>query len=525
MALSAVLCAVAGYASVPKGAVLEDFDTFVNLLEETHPDPYTAFGGRPFFHKRVSEMRSDLEAMDSVSPTVLSDSLSVLTSVLCDGHTSLIRPQNDNVADEFFMVKFRQIPEGLIVSGVERGNERFLGSLAVGTNGMPIEEVARRVSCVSSAENASGRMNLLSKWYHNRELYNRVFGSVGDSLKVEVVLPSGAKDSFSVRSRTREEFNQTDRVNLPSKASFPKGHLEYSAVSDSVMVYRIKSIMAREDFTYQYENGWDFYGSLEYMYRNVLNRDMPADTLTAVRALPSFSEESRRMLEEMKKKGMSTLIIDLRGNEGGWTPIVHPFLYSMYGDSLIADQSQNDWFARRISPLYMKKIAGTLEEFNRDNGTNLDYGDFLFSDPAPEDMPLDTLRQYFLGSLMASPEIVGQLLNQHGEPFYRPERVYVVTDGDTFSAAFHLAFYLWQMGAKIVGITSGQAANSFMESTPFTLPNTGIQGSISNSIQVMLPPAHPYAKSLTPELSPEYSDYVRYGFDNDSELMYLIDNL
>ena len=80
MALSAVLCAVAGYASVPEGAVLEDFDTFVNLLEETHPDPYTAFGGRPFFHKRVSEMRSDLEAMDSVSPTVLSDSLSVLTA-------------------------------------------------------------------------------------------------------------------------------------------------------------------------------------------------------------------------------------------------------------------------------------------------------------------------------------------------------------------------------------------------------------------------------------------------------------
>lgn len=41
-----------------------------------------------------------------------------------------------------------------------------------------------------------------------------------------------------------------------------------------------------------------------------------------------------------------------------------------------------------------------------------------------------------------------------------PERVYVPTDAGTYSAAFHYAFYLWKMGATIVGVPSSQALNT-----------------------------------------------------------------
>ena len=41
-----------------------------------------------------------------------------------------------------------------------------------------------------------------------------------------------------------------------------------------------------------------------------------------------------------------------------------------------------------------------------------------------------------------------------------PERVYVLTDAGTYSAAFHYAFYLWKMGATIVGVPSSQALNT-----------------------------------------------------------------
>lgn len=38
-------------------SVCADFDKFVEYLEETHPDPYTAFGGRPLFFQEVSRVR------------------------------------------------------------------------------------------------------------------------------------------------------------------------------------------------------------------------------------------------------------------------------------------------------------------------------------------------------------------------------------------------------------------------------------------------------------------------------------
>ena len=40
---------------------------------------------------------------------------------------------------------------------------------------------------------------------------------------------------------------------------------------------------------------------------------------------------------------------------------------------------------------------------------------------------------------------------------YTPEHIYVITNERTFSAAFHYTFYLWKMGATLVGIPSGQA--------------------------------------------------------------------
>ena len=68
-----------------------------------------------------------------------------------------------------------------------------------------------------------------------------------------------------------------------------------------------------------------------------------------------------------------------------------------------------------------------------------------------------------------------ELRKQQGKALYTPEHIYVITNERTFSAAFHYTFYLWKMGATLVGIPSGQAPNTYMEQTLFRLPYTGMQ--------------------------------------------------
>ena len=81
------------------------------------------------------------------------------------------------------------------------------------------------------------------------------------------------------------------------------------------------------------------------------------------------------------------------------------------------------------------------------------------------------------------------------------------------------------MGATIVGTSSSQAPNTYMETTPFVLPNTKLNGSISNSLQLYLPIDDPRANQLRPDWELTYDDYRKYGFDEQAEVLYLLDKI
>ena len=115
-----------------------------------------------------------------------------------------------------------------------------------------------------------------------------------------------------------------------------------------------------------------------------------------------------------------------------------------------------------------------------------------------------------------------ELLKQNwSEPIYTPKEIYVVTDVQTFSAAFHTAYMQWKMGAKVVGVPSGQAPNTYMEVTRFKLPNTGLECSVSNSLQSCFPTDHPMAKTFTPDIQLSYDEYRQSEFSKDAELLYI----
>ena len=247
---------------------------------------------------------------------------------------------------------------------------------------------------------------------------------------------------------------------------------------------------------------------------------MPENIEEAINAIPSFSEEFYGMLTEMKDKGAEYLIIDLRGNGGGWTPITLPSLMMMFGD---------DYFSKRfevknirlISDLYLHKTNQTIEELNRSWGTSMKLGDYLFMDNDYQGDNIASIRKMMIQNAMTeTPEILQSL---DGKQLYQPKQIFVITDPGTFSAAFHYAFYLHKMGATLVGVPSGQAPNTFMEVTPFTLPCSGLSASISNTLQQFFPKDSPLAKELIPDVRIMSQDYARYNLDADTPVLKILD--
>ena len=353
----------------------------------------------------------------------------------------------------------------------------------------------------------------------------QLFPEMKDNLHLSLLTPDGKSRGLTLPLLSRQEVQNTPMQHNNSWKAYTDKQLAYQFIDNEkqIMLININSIMARDNFEYMQKQGLkDLYRQIGFYYRDILKQEMPADTLLAIRQLPSLSEVFAHMLKEMKKEASSTLIIDLRNNSGGWTPIVLPTLYQLFGDHFLQTDMDIEFY-RIISPLYMQKLQTNLQDFNQAYGTDYAYGDYTFSTDEADTTNIEQRRTDFIKNCISS--VPEELRKQQGKALYTPEHIYVIINERTFSAAFHYTFYLWKMGATLVGIPSGQAPNTYMEQTLFRLPYTGMQGSISNSIQICFPGKDRCAHTLYPDLMPTYQDYQRYNFDVQTEILYLLDKI
>ncbi len=63
-----------------------------------------------------------------------------------------------------------------------------------------------------------------------------------------------------------------------------------------------------------------------------------------------------------------------------------------------------------------------------------------------------------------------------------------------------------------------------METTEFQLPESGLKGSISNSMQLFLPD-DPRATIFHPDFEMDWSMFARYDFDKHAAVRYALDLL
>ena len=68
-------------------SLLQDYDYFFSQLEQIHPDPYSAFGGKDEFDTAVKHLRDELTSRDSMTLNEMQVEVTRLISALHDGHT------------------------------------------------------------------------------------------------------------------------------------------------------------------------------------------------------------------------------------------------------------------------------------------------------------------------------------------------------------------------------------------------------------------------------------------------------
>ena len=509
---------------ISRDTLIADFRQFVSYLEETHPDPYSAFGGKVFFHKRAGEMQKELREKDW---NLMDFSLFLRRFIapLGDGHTGVKTLRQENRKIPLYLpLTVKVIPDGLILAAVPRAQAGYRGSKLLGVDGVAVSELADQAAELVAAENLYGKYENFARGFPDLHFLRRLIPG-GDTVVLDLLTPRMERLKWTLKAVRQEEWKKSEKVSSPLwDKTAGMGNMDWRFLDEEkqTMIFRLHSVMAREAYAFMKEAGWDgWQRQVENYYKTILRTTQPEKPEEAIAGIPMLAQEFRKMLEVMKKENSPNLIIDLRGNGGGFTPITLPTIYQMYGDRYL----QTDMgvaFYRLISPLYLRKINQTLADFNRNQGTDLTLGEYRGEEEKEKNTPSGK-REGFLRQCIGGGE--KYIRDLEGKPVYTPRKVFVVTDTRTFSAAFHYAFYLWKMGALVVGVPSSQAPNTFMETTPFRLPRTGIEGSISNSAQYFLPPADLRAKIFYPDWIPDYKDYVRYDFSTDTEIRYLVDRL
>lgn len=526
-AVLALLASGYSWAQVPTDSIVADFNEFVRLMEETHPDPYTNYGGRVFFRKAAMETRQSLVEDKVTDANELAKRINAFLIPLHDGHTWIQIADNSNMmTKKVAPIRFQAINDAIIVEAIMADYSKFIGSRLMGIENIPVKDIYDGLALYYPAENEIGRIsNICQDRGFMVDLGKVIPNMPNDSLTYQLQTPDGKRVNLTLPLVGLMQIRGMAFTRSEHTRLFTEKNMAYSFLDDkkNIMHFCALSMMDHDALQYMHDNGWDYNWSLQNAYRATVGGEMPADPVEAIGKIPSFSAEFEKMLLEMKKNKTKNLIIDLRQNDGGFTPITLATLYQMWGDRYLKEQS--DWGivgAQLVSPLLLKKFNATLQEFNAQNNTNCQLGDYAFEeDETAASEITEEARNLFISNCMSS--VKDQLTAQKGKPVYTPEHIYVITDPGTFSAAFHYAFFLAKMGATVVGVSSNQAPNTYMEMTPFELPHTRLQGSISNTLQLFLPNDDPRAKQFMPDLMPTYEDFKRYNFDDNAILLYLMD--
>ncbi|MEP0131891.1 MAG: S41 family peptidase [Eudoraea sp.] len=522
--------------------LIDDARQMLSLLENVHPQPYFAGGGKIAFHQRFQNL---LKAIPNNGMTRegFRGLLSPFFALVGDGHTHVYPDSPFNFSG--LPLLFYVVEKDLYVAGViEKEHKNLFGARLLSVEGIQFSEIVRRTQQYYSADNIYGTLAVLGNFEHlltKRTVLEDIIPEWKDNalINVSFLLPDGntKKVQFEAKTRPNWELIRPDlNIELPLLEGREFGWGFIGANKD-VAYLQVRGMIENRE-TYEKRATYsDVSEDARVYYKSIYGKETNEPIDKVIAALPSLTETYTDLIVQMKKSGANTLIIDLRTNTGGWAFPSDMLIYFLYGkEALIKLHQQTNIAIRKLSPYYLNDYPDeSLDNINNSliNGkprtfslTEYDYDFRDYEKMENGKLTSAYAKQIVEDDLALSKTFYNEYTKGTHSNYYIPAKVMVVTNVATFSAGFMFAKSLEIMGATVVGSTSSQNVIQMGETVSYELNNSKLGGSISRSFLVHdtdLLNSPDQKNTLIPHYELTYEKLKEYKFSRHAEILYIQD--
>lgn len=529
---------------IARWALQEDLDQLRGLLEDSHPDPYTGGGGRVSFHRRVRAIHASIPK-EGLSPPTFLRLVRPLVASVKDGHTFIHLGDRRRKKDRVFPVDW-QIVEGSLVAARVYGKEYMdlVGGRLESLHGVQLAELVGRMQRMRGFDNENNNLVHLIEAIKSPEQLMELLDQKENknrAVTVELILKDGSRhktrlEPISSPFGTPIEPKTSIKLPVPNASDLAWGFLD---AKRETAYLRIDSMMRyREAFEYWRGSGYrsNLQDHLNSVARKALKEKkkgqekLPKSVDGKIMLVPSATDTLRELFSTMKAASTRNLVVDLRKNGGGNSFFTVIMLYFLFGADFLP---RADWgyqipryselfFARHKKASRSDKLKGGLKKGSYDFSEEAAWHERVKKGPTKS--YLEHRKKHLEKALALSPTFNKEYTSRRFRPGM-PPRIVVLTSARTYSAGFDLAAQLYKSGAEIMGVASSQAGNCFIDSLPFTLKHSGLQGTISYKLSFLFPGDPVAGRSLRPEVELDYSKLRQMSFDPNATVLLALKHL
>jgi hypothetical protein len=160
-------------AQIPNDSIVADFRYFIHQLEATHPDPYTNYGGKAFFHRAAHETLWSLKDDSVTTCEELCWRIRAFLAPLRDGHTQIHYPETQG-SFSLVPIRFKAVSDGLFVRRLPKEHQQMIGCRLIGIENIQMKDLCEEMMKIYPAENEIGKLANICGHGHQPAVLGRI---------------------------------------------------------------------------------------------------------------------------------------------------------------------------------------------------------------------------------------------------------------------------------------------------------------------------------------------------------------